>query len=210
MGLAAAKGAGAAGRDARRLGRAAGGWRRPRGRGCVCSRGCEGRWRRRSQPLSGLGRRGGGFSLFPFPRGSRRGWWVCLVEGEPLGEASFAARSARRPRAAASPSARARSPTSGASSVGCGVLSRLPPSSRGCVCLRRGGGAGALCAQPPVPRGCWSRGSRRLRRDPSWLRHSWSATGLLRTYQLLFFKTVRLPGRSRGGRGCLGLFPMEA
>lgn len=101
-------------------------------------------------------------------------------------------------------------PSSGASSEGCGVLSRLPPCSRGCVCLRRGGGAGALCAQPPFPRGCWSRGSRRLRRDPSWLRHSWSATGLLRTYQLLLFKTARLPGRSRGGRGCLGLFPMEA
>lgn len=73
------------------------------------------------------------------------------------------------------------------------------------VCLTRGGGVGALCADSPFPPGCWSRGSRggapRRRGSPEaagrpfWGKHPWSAASPPGKV------CWRCPGGAVGGRG---------
>lgn len=96
----------------------------------------------------------------------------------------------------------------------------LPPRSRGCVSAPWGWG-GALCANSPLPPGCWSRGSPveavlgvgvpcgRGCRDPFGLKHSWSAARLLGGICCCFLKPRGCPEGS-WGEGGLGLFLLEA
>ena len=181
----------------------------------------------------------GGFSLFPFLRGSWRGWESGLrrtPRGQSSGIPSFvrAARAARRPAlrcgAPSPPRAGAPQPLRGPSPernrVECRVLPpwSFPLAARGCVwcvCPPSEGGVGALCAPSPLsPPGCWSRGwlveallgvgvPCRRRGDPSWWKHSWSAACLLE-YLLLRSPTREGAPEESWGEGAPGFVLMEA
>lgn len=174
---------------------------------------------------------GGSFSLFPFfkgpacggPRGRSSGIEFLPSLGTPC---CPLLRGGRGHSAAPSPLG-AGAPASlrglsEASRVNCGVFPPGFPSLPGSLCLHRGGGVGALCAECPLfpPRG-WSLGSLveallgvgvpcGLRGEPPRVKTFLECRLPAREYLLLLSETARLPRRSRGGRGCLGLFLMEA
>lgn len=109
-----------------------------------------------------------------------------------------------------------------ASRVDCGVFPPgFPLAARQSVSTPWGWGRGALCGMPPFPpaglESGFAGGGAPRRRGSLWAagRAPRVKTFLecrlpAREYLLLLSETARLPRRSRGGRGCLGLFLMEA
>lgn len=99
-----------------------------------------------------------------------------------------------------------------------GFFLRASPWLPGSMCLHRGGGVGALCAECPLfPPRCWSLGSLveallgvgvpcGLRGEPSGLKHSWSAACLPASICCCSLKPRGCPGGVVGGGGVLVCF----